>query len=197
VPKKELLAQREEKAAKAREEIARKEAAKQESLNAEKPKAGPSVGTHVPPTSVSADEAADVREAKVPTSTSASNTSPSASASGTSTPSRYAIPNRPALTQRSDLDIRTDAGTVTEDEKKKKKAGMTTAQREQLAAFEAERTRIRKERVDTLAAKLKNRISIWTETDKGDQVRRTWRQSPTQPLKSNHFQQSLSLTYPR
>jgi hypothetical protein len=59
------------------------------------------------------------------------------------------------------------------EEKKKKektKAGLTKEQRDQLAAYERERARIRQERVDTLARKLLDRISVWTETDKGPDV---------------------------
>lgn len=53
---------------------------------------------------------------------------------------------------------------------KKKKAGLTKEQREKLAEYERERARVRQERVDTLAKKLLDRISVWTETDKGPDV---------------------------
>ncbi|MDI1490934.1 MAG: DnaJ-like protein [Ramalina farinacea] len=59
---------------------------------------------------------------------------------------------------------------------KKKKGGLTKEQREELAAYEAERRRIRDERVDTLAKKLLDRISVWTETDKGDDVTRAFQE---------------------
>lgn len=105
---------------------------------------------------------------------------PSPNASRTSTPgpsgystpsSKHAIPLRPAL-----MDRPSDDGTagLTEEEKnlraKGKKASMSKEQREQLAAYERERARIRQERVDTLAQKLVDRISVWTETDKGRDV---------------------------
>src|SRR5213075_256391 len=50
--------------------------------------------------------------------------------------------------------------------KDKKKGGLTKEQREALAAYDLERRRLREERVATLAKKLLNRISIWTETSK-------------------------------
>ncbi|KAI1474478.1 DnaJ-domain-containing protein [Daldinia eschscholtzii] len=99
--------------------------------------------------------------------------SPSPNASGTSTPSRHAIPIRPALMDRPSDDTQLLGQTEEERElrkKEKKKGGLTKEQRDQLAAFERERARIRQERVDTLAKKLIDRISVWTETDKGPDV---------------------------
>lgn len=95
-------------------------------------------------------------------------------ASGTSTP-RRGIPIRPAIMDKSDEDARMDAVGLTEEEKElrrreKRKGGLTKEQREELAAFELERKRIRDERVETLTRKLIDRISIWTETDKGADV---------------------------
>ena len=55
-------------------------------------------------------------------------------------------------------------------EKQKKKAGLTKEQREELAAYEMERKRIRDERVNNLSKKLVDRISVWTETDKAADV---------------------------
>lgn len=60
-------------------------------------------------------------------------------------------------------------------EKSKKKGGLSKEQREELAAFETERQRIRQERVDDLAKKLTNRLSLWTETDKGKDVTASFR----------------------
>ncbi len=99
---------------------------------------------------------------------------PSPAGSGTSTP-RRGVPIRPALMMKSDEDARMDAVGLTEEEKElrrreKKKSGLSKEQREELAAFERERKRIRDERVDTLAKKLIDRISIWTETDKSGDV---------------------------
>ncbi|KAI0377561.1 DnaJ-domain-containing protein [Hypomontagnella monticulosa] len=105
--------------------------------------------------------------------------SPSPSASGTSTPSRHAIPIRPALMDRPSDEAHLVGQTEEEKElrkKGKKKGGLSSEQREQLAAFEKERTRIRQERVDTLARKLIDRISVWTETDKGQDVTRAFQE---------------------
>lgn len=63
---------------------------------------------------------------------------------------------------------------VTDEEKqlrqREKKKGLTKEQREELAAFQLERERIRAERIEGLAKKLVDRISLWTETDKGKDV---------------------------
>ena len=74
--------------------------------------------------------------------------------------------------------------------KEKKKGGLTKEQREQLAAYEKERARVRQERVDTLARKLIDRISIWTETDKGKDVTRAFQERirlETENLKMESF----------
>ena len=100
----------------------------------------------------------------------ASDASPSAS--GTSTPRRRI--GQQAIMDKSEEDARMDAAGLTPEEKelrrKEKKKGLSKEQREELAAYEAERKRIRDERVETLAKKLLDRISIWTETDKGNDV---------------------------
>ena len=102
--------------------------------------------------------------------------SKSPSPSGTSTPrSRTQIPIRPALMDKSEEEARLDAAGVSEKEKElrqkeKKKGGLTKEQREELAAYEMERKRVRDERVDTLSKKLIDRLSTWTETDKGGDV---------------------------
>lgn len=104
----------------------------------------------------------------------------SPSASGTSTPKRsQGIPLRPAIMDKSEEDLA--AAGLTEEEKElrkkeKKKGGLSKAQREELAAYEKERARIRQERVDTLAKKLIDRISIWTETDKGPDVTKAFQE---------------------
>lgn len=102
------------------------------------------------------------------------NSDASPSASGTSTPSPRPRIGQQAIMDKSEEDARMDAAGLTPEEKelrrKEKKRGLSKEQREELAAYEAERKRIRDERVDTLAKKLLDRISIWTETDKGDDV---------------------------
>lgn len=107
---------------------------------------------------------------------------PSASGSGTSTPRRtQGIPIRPAIMDRTEEEAQMSAAGLTEEEKElrkkeKKKGGLSKAQREELAAYEKERARVRKERVDTLAKKLVDRISIWTETDKGPDVTKAFQE---------------------
>ncbi|KAG9237446.1 X-domain of DnaJ-containing-domain-containing protein [Amylocarpus encephaloides] len=100
---------------------------------------------------------------------------PSASRASTPTPQRQGIPIRQAIMDRTEEEAQMQAAGQTEAEQRlrekgKKKGGLSQAQREELAAFEKERSRIRKERVETLAKKLVDRISIWTETDKGQDV---------------------------
>jgi hypothetical protein len=110
------------------------------------------------------------------TTTLPHRSAPSASGSSTPQTSRPAgIPVRHAIMDRSEEDARLEAEGVTDAEKElrekqKKKGGLSKEQREELAAYELERKRIRDERVDTLAKKLIDRISIWTETDKGKDV---------------------------
>ena len=102
----------------------------------------------------------------------------------TRTPSPYegaqprGVPTRLAITDSSsnaEQDARDQAAGVTEEEKalrqkEKKRGGLTKEQREELAAFEQERKRVRDERVESLSKKLIERISLWTETDKGKDV---------------------------
>ncbi|ORY57918.1 X-domain of DnaJ-containing-domain-containing protein [Pseudomassariella vexata] len=105
-------------------------------------------------------------------------TSPN-TASGRSTPSRHAIPIRPAIMDRPSDDVHLSSQTEEEKElrkKEKKKGGLSKEQREQLAAYERERAKIREERVKTLSQKLLDRISVWTETDKGTDVTRAFQE---------------------
>ncbi|KAK8043535.1 J domain-containing protein C3E7.11c [Apiospora rasikravindrae] len=105
--------------------------------------------------------------------------SKSPSASGTSTPSRHAIPMRPAIMDRPSEDTHVAGQTEEEKElrkKDKKKGGLSKEQREQLAAYERERAKVREERVKTLAQKLLDRISVWTETDKGPDVTKAFQE---------------------
>lgn len=100
------------------------------------------------------------------------------SASGASTPRRQL--GQQAIMDNSEEDARMDAAGLTAEEKElrkeKKKGGLSKEQREELAAYELERKRIREERVDTLAKKLIDRISIWTETDKGNDVTKAFQE---------------------
>ncbi|KAI4130400.1 MAG: hypothetical protein LQ338_001738 [Usnochroma carphineum] len=102
----------------------------------------------------------------------------SAPSSGASTPRRNY--GQQAIMDKSEEEARMDAAGLTAEEKelrrKEKKKGLSKEQREELAAYEAERRRIREERVDTLAKKLLDRISIWTETDKGPDVTKAFQE---------------------
>ncbi|KAM7223573.1 DnaJ-like protein 1 [Rhypophila decipiens] len=136
-----------------------------------------------PPTVVVEDEKSSTAHANpaptVPTAPRVPSPSPSRGpGSGTSTPiSRTAIPIRPALMDRPSDDVAAADETGTDLKKKdKKKAGLSKEQREQLAAYEKERARIRQERVDTLARKLIDRISVWTETDRGADVTKAFQE---------------------
>lgn len=85
------------------------------------------------------------------------------------------IPMRPALMPVSEEEAALNAAGITEEEKQlrdkqAKKGGLSKEQREELRAYEIERNRIRDERVETLSAKLIDRMSVWTETDKGADV---------------------------
>lgn len=102
--------------------------------------------------------------------------SPSPS-SGTSTPKPTSIPLRPALMDRpSDhLTAQQAEQETVEAKEKKDKRGLTKEQREQLAALREEQEKARKERVDKLTEKLLDRVSVWTETDKGRDVTESFR----------------------
>lgn len=151
-------------------------------MAAENEKAGSSAaaadGTtkHVPSASVSEDS-----EIPAPAYSEKPPVVPSPTASGTSTPKRTTqIPLRPAIMNQTEEEAQMAAAGITEEEKelrkKEKKKALSKAQREELAAYERERAAARKERVDTLAKKLVDRISIWTETDKGPDVTRAFQE---------------------
>ncbi|MCJ1390647.1 hypothetical protein MMC18_003508 [Xylographa bjoerkii] len=126
---------------------------------------------HIPTTS-SPSPYSSTSDLKAPRNDSA------ASSSGASTPRRKY--GQQALMDKSEEDARMDAAGLTPEEKelrkKDKKRGLSKEQREELAAYEAERKRIRDERVETLAKKLLDRISIWTETDKGNDVTKAFQE---------------------
>lgn len=103
---------------------------------------------------------------------------PSPSPSRGSASKRTQIPLRPALMDRPSDEVSAGQEKETEESlrKKEKKKGLTKEQREQLAAYDKERARVRQERVDTLARKLIDRISVWTETDKGPDVTKSFQE---------------------
>lgn len=92
--------------------------------------------------------------------------------SGTSTPRRNF--GQQALMDKSEEEARMEAAGLSQEEKelrkKEKKKGLSKEQQERLTAFEDERRKAREERVNTLANKLIDRLSVWTETDKGKDV---------------------------
>lgn len=106
-----------------------------------------------------------VADAPAPPRSDATSPAPSSSSRN-----KTQIPLRPALTEKAHDE--SESGELSEEalKNKEKKKGLTKEQREQLAAYEKERARIRQERVDTLARKLMDRLSVWTETDKGKDV---------------------------
>jgi hypothetical protein len=131
--------------------------------------AQPATAEHVPepPTTTGATMEVPIRDSKP--------------GSGTSTPRPQGVPTRLAITDKTEEDAAAAAAGMTEEEKKlrekeKRKGGLTKEQREELAAFEMERKRVRDERVQTLASKLIDRISVWTETDKGPDVTNAFRE---------------------
>lgn len=100
-------------------------------------------------------------------------TSPAPSSSSRS---RTQIPLRPALADHPHDEASLQAAEDELRQKEKKKGGLTKEQREQLAAYEKERALIRQKRVGTLSEKLLDRVSVWTETDKGDDVTRAFQE---------------------
>jgi hypothetical protein len=151
------------------------EEAMKESLKAaegEAPAAAESSSEKKPvPTIVVEDEKA-TGQADAPPPPYAKPPSPSpGSGSGATTPQggRTQIPIRPALMDRPSDEASLD--DLAHDKKNKKsKSGLSKEQKEQLAAYERERAKIRQDRVDALAQKLLDRVSVWTETDKGRDV---------------------------
>lgn len=146
--------------------------------------------THAPASTSAPTAAAAAHQAHLsaepPTAAGTSRTpspSPSASASGTSTPRHQGIPTRLAIdakAHKTEEEANLEAAQMTEEEKQlrekqKKKGGLSKEQREELMAFEMERKRQREERVSTLAQKLINYISVWTETDKGKDVTKAFK----------------------
>ena len=133
----------------------------------------------VPPTFKSEDAGAPpAYSADSSTSHGAAKPAAAASSSGASTPRRNW--GQQAIMDKSEEEARMDAAGLSPEEKelrkKEKKKGLSKEQREELAAYEAERRKIRDERVDTLAKKLLDRISIWTETDKGQDVTKAFQE---------------------
>ncbi|PNY28543.1 J domain-containing protein, partial [Tolypocladium capitatum] len=173
---------KEAQAAQDDEEFPGTEAAKKESLNEQKAAAAAD-GEHGtpsarPPTVVVEDEKGAT--AGPPSGGGAGAPSPRSGATSpapsASSRSRTQIPLRPALTDKAHGDAEGELSEEALKQKEKKKGGLGKEQREQLAAYEKERARIRKERVETLSRKLLDRVSVWTETDKGADVTRAFQE---------------------
>lgn len=114
-----------------------------------------------------------------PSTSRTTTPAPAASSTGTSTPrsgTKTSIPIRPALMDRPSGDVDEETSVDGKKKDKKGKSGLSKEQREQLAAYERERARIRQERVDTLARKLLDRVCVWTETDKGADVTKAFQE---------------------
>ena len=118
------------------------------------------------------------------------------SVSGTSIPNQRAskYPTQAMLMDKSEEEARMDAAGLSQEEKelkkKQKKGGLTAEQREKLAAYERERQKKREERIDTLSKKLLDRLSVWTETDKGPEVTKAFQEKirlETENLKMESF----------
>lgn len=115
--------------------------------------------------------------------------------SGTSTPRpQRRLMTQAAIMDKSEEDARMDAAGLTQEEKdlkkKQKKSGLTKEQKEKLDAYERERQKKRQERVDILAKKLLDRLSVWTETDKGPEVTAAFQEKirlETENLKMESF----------
>ncbi|GAB1211342.1 hypothetical protein ATERTT37_000455 [Aspergillus terreus] len=123
-----------------------------------------------------AESASASTPAPAPAAAAAAAEKPAPS-SGTSTPRRQL--GQQAIMDKSEEEARMEAAGLSQEEKElrkkgKKKGGLTPEQQERLAAYEMERKKARDERVDTLAAKLIDKISVWTETDKGADVTRAF-----------------------
>lgn len=95
-------------------------------------------------------------------------------ASTVAAPSRRYL-GQQAIMDKSEEEARMEAAGLSPEEKElrkreKKKGGLTKEQQDRLAAYELERKKAREERVNTLASKLIDKISVWTETDKDPEV---------------------------
>lgn len=98
---------------------------------------------------------------------------PAAAAADPAPPRRYL--GQQAIMDKSEEEARMEAAGLSPEEKElrkkeKKKGGLTKEQQDRLAAYEMERKKAREERVNTLASKLIDKISVWTETDKDREV---------------------------
>lgn len=143
----------------------------------EKPKADATHAQAPPPTVVVEDDKAYEAgfDEKKPTSPPPRYEAKSPAPS-TGSHSRTQIPLRPALMDKSHSESENDMTEEGLKNKEKKRAGMTKEQREKLAEYERERAKAREERVKVLTDKLLDRLSVWTETDKGNDVTKAFQE---------------------
>lgn len=144
------------------------------------PSTTPSTATAPPPyTSTPTASTIDPTSGAIPIPATTTETTPLANPYAQDRPK--GLPTRLALTADSaELSSReATAGVSVEEQRlreKERKNKITREQREELRAYELERQRIRDERVKDLSSKLVSRISVWTETDKGDDVTKAFRE---------------------
>jgi curved DNA-binding protein CbpA len=177
----ETLDNAEEKMKKTRIDDSKEEDAKKESKDNKESKETQGAAVHRPAETKDEDApppyVSETAEASADAPTDASTSTPQQT-SGTSTPRRNW--GQQTIMDKSEEEARMDAAGLTAEEKelrkKEKKRGLTKEQREELAAYEAERKKKRDERVDMLVKKLLDRISVWTETDKGLDVTRAFQE---------------------
>ena len=85
-----------------------------------------------------------------------------------STPSN--IPHRLAIKEKAEEESKAEGTSMTKEEKDKLLREKRDARMKALAALNEEQKKRRQERINTLMRKLIDRVSIWTETDKGSDV---------------------------
>ncbi|KAL9050869.1 MAG: hypothetical protein Q9162_006378 [Coniocarpon cinnabarinum] len=132
---------------------------------------------------------ADSRSTSTAATTATADTGAKQSAASTSddvTQSPYSqqrpsgVPTRLAIMDDPEGHGRDHIAGVSAQEKelraKEKKKGLSKEQQAELQRYEEERKRVRKERVDQLAEKLVNRVSVWTEASNKDHVTTAFRE---------------------
>ncbi|KOC07598.1 DnaJ domain protein [Aspergillus flavus AF70] len=157
-------------------------ASAEEKLNIHEEEAKTAAGTSAEGTAATAPAAApapagSATATDAPASEEKSEKPTPTPSSGTSTPRRYL--GQQAIMDKSEEEARMEAAGLSAEEKElhkksKKKGALSREQEERLAAYELERKKAREERVNTLATKLVDKISVWTETDKGADVTRAF-----------------------
>ena len=80
------------------------------------------------------------------------------------------IPHRLAIKGKSEEELKAESTSMTKEEKDKVAREKRDARMKALAALNEEQKKRRQERISTLTQKLVDRVSIWTETDKGSDV---------------------------